>query len=385
MEPITSLYNKANPFFARIKERYNLCKEGSQKRTFHVVLDLEGSGITYQVGDSLAIQPNNDPLIVDKVLKFLQAKEDEVVYDKHTKEPVLLKEYLSKKINLAEVPKKLIAELANQQTNSSKKNRLELLLSDGQKESLKEYQAAHEVWDVLAENEEVLLPSEQFCHMLQPLLPRFYSIASSMTSVGNEVHLLIAELSYETNGLQRSGVCTHYLCHRAPLSSPVVPVYIQPSHGFTIPENSNAPMIMIGPGTGVAPYRAFMQERLAKQAKGLHWLFFGEWHKATEFFYEKEWDRLIEAGRLRLDTAFSRDQEHKVYVQHKMLERGQELFELLEKDAYLYVCGDANRMAKDVDAALHLIAKVYGNFDEAGAKDYVKKLRLNKRYLRDIY
>ena len=385
MMQTTQTYSKAYPFLARIKERYNLCKEGSQKSTFHVVLDLEGSGIVYQAGDSIAVQPTNDQLIVEKMLQSLQAKGDQIISDKHSKEPVQLKDYLTRKVNLAEVPKKLIAELAKRQIAQEKKERLELLVAEGQKELLKEYQAAHEVWDALAENEEVLFSAEELCHMLQPLLPRFYSIASSMNAVGNEVHLLVAALTYETNGYQRCGVCTDYLCHRAPLNIPMIPVYIQPSHGFTVPEQSDASLIMIGPGTGVAPYRAFMQERQAKQSTGLNWLFFGEWHQATEFFYEEEWRRLTEEGQLRLDAAFSRDQEHKVYVQHKMLEHGKELFKLLENKAHVYVCGDAQRMAKDVDAALHAIVKEHGNLDEAGAKDYVKKLRADKRYLRDVY
>ena len=385
MSQTTPHYSKSNPFFARIKDRYNLCKEGSKKTTFHVVLDLEGSGIVYQTGDSIAVQPTNDPLIVQTMLAQLKASGDDMIADKQTKEPVLLKDYLTKKVNLAEVPKKLIAELSKRQTNQQKRERLEFLCSEGQRELLKEYQAAHEVWDALEENEEVAFAAEELCHMLQPLLPRFYSIASSMAHVGNEVHLLIAELNYVTNGHTRSGVCTQYLCRREQLDCPVVPVYIQPSHGFTVPENGEASMIMIGPGTGVAPYRAFMQERQFRQATGLNWLFFGEWHQATEFFYEKEWDALTAKGSLRLDAAFSRDQGHKIYVQHKMLEHGKELFEQLESGAYLYVCGDAHRMAKDVDAALHLIVQMHGNLNEAGAKDYVKKLRAAKRYLRDIY
>lgn len=385
MTEVTSIYSKSNPFFARIKDRYNLCKEGSQKSTFHVVLDLEGSGMTYEVGDSIAIQPTNDPLVVEKILNLLYCTGGEMIRDKHTKEPVLLSDYLTKKVNLSEVPKKLIVELAKHQTNFQKKERLDFILSEGQKESLKEYQSSHELWDTLAENDEILLQPEELCHMLQPLLPRFYSIASSMKRVGNEVHLLIAELSYETNGHQRLGVCTNYLCRRAPMNVPIIPVYIQPSHGFTVPENGDAAIVMIGPGTGVAPYRAFMQERLIRQHQGINWLFFGEWHRKTEFFYENEWNEWMTSEKLRVDVAFSRDQEHKIYVQHKMLENGKELFELLENHAYLYVCGDAHRMAKDVDAALHLIAKVHGNLDDAGAKDYVKKLRANKRYLRDVY
>lgn len=385
MAAMTGPYDKSNPFLARIKERYDLCKAGSQKSTFHIVLDLKGSGITYEVGDSIAVQPVNDPDIVQKMLHLLKASPDILIHDKHTKDLLPLQEYLLRKVNLAEVTRKLVAEMAQRQSNPAKKERLEHLVSEGQRELLKEYQNAHEVWDAIAENEEVLFEAEEFCHMLQPLLPRFYSISSSMKAVGEEVHLLVAEVKYTSNQHQRHGVCTHYLCRRAPLNTPVIPVYIQPSHGFTLPGSNETAILMIGPGTGVAPYRAFMQERQIRQAGGSHWLFFGEWHRNTEFFYEEEWQELVEAGRLRLDTAFSRDQEHKVYVQHKMLDRGKELFELLEGGAVLYVCGDAHRMAKDVDAALHLIVQVHGGLDEAGAKAYVKKLRADKRYLRDVY
>jgi sulfite reductase (NADPH) flavoprotein alpha-component len=378
-------YTKSNPFFARIKERYNLCKVGSEKSTFHVVLDLNGSGITYKVGDSIAIHPTNDPKIVKTILSLLNATGEETVSDRHTKEPLLLKDCLTDKINLTEVSKKFITELAQRQSNQQKKKRLELLVAEGQKELLKEYQAAHEVWDVLEENQEVVFSPEELCHLLQPLLPRFYSIASSMSKVGNEVHLLVSHLSYETNGYQRCGICTDYLCYRAPLEESIVPVYLQPSHGFTIPEENNVSVIMVGPGTGVAPYRGFMQEREARQAEGRNWLFFGEQHCKKEFFYENEWKEWHAADRLKLDTAFSRDQEHKIYVQHKMIDRGKEIFEWLESGAYFYVCGDAHRMAKDVDAALHLIVQVHGNLDEAGSKEYVKKLRGSKRYLRDIY
>jgi sulfite reductase (NADPH) flavoprotein alpha-component len=382
---MTCVYDKNNPFLAHIKERRNLCKEGSQKNTYHVVLDLEGSGITYQVGDSIAVHPINDSAIVNKMLGLLQCSYDTIVHDKHTKEPIALQEFLLRKANLASVPKKLILELANRQTDAVKQERLQFLLQETQKELLKEYQAAHEVWDTLAENEEVLLGAEELCHMLQPLLPRFYSIASSMKTVGNEVHLLIADVNYTTNSYQRYGVCTDYLCRRAPLLDASIPVYIQSAHDFTLPDFDDLPIIMIGPGTGVAPFRAFMQEREARKANGSNWLFFGEWHREQQFFYEDEWNDWVLEGRLRLDTAFSRDQEHKVYVQHKMLEYGKHLFDLLEKGALLYVCGDAHRMAKDVDAALNLIVRSQGNLDEAGAKQYMKKLKAEKRYLRDVY
>lgn len=375
-------YNKANPYLASITERYSLCKAGSPKNTAHVVLDLKGSGITYNVGDSIAVQAVNDPDVVEKTLNALQATGDEIIAEKHSGLPTPLREYLAKKCNLAEVPRKLILELAQRQTNSSKKERLEHVLAEGQKEALKEFQAAHEVWDALQENGEAVFSPQEFSHLLMPLLPRFYSIASSMASVGEEVHLTVAELIYETNGHVRRGVCTHYLCQLAPLHERIVPIYVQPSHGFTLPEDRSAPVVMIGPGTGVAPFRAFMQERQAQGAEGSNWLFFGEWHKEQQFLYEEYWQELASAGKLRLDTAFSRDQEHKIYVQHRMLEHGAELFSLLEGGAYVYVCGDAHRMAKDVDAALHHLIELHGGVD---AKEYIKKLKAAKRYLRDVY
>lgn len=385
MSESPSQYTKANPFLAKITERYSLCKPGSLKSTYHVVLDLRGSGITYQVGDSIAVQACNDPSVVDRTLQALHATGEETIADRHTQEPIGLRDYLSKKANLSEVPRKLIALMAQRQTNASKKERLEFLFNEGQKELLKEYQEAHEVWDALAENEEAQISPQELCNILQPLLPRFYSIASSMAEVGEEVHLTVAELKYETNGYQRMGVCTHYLCNLAPMHASTIPVYLQPSHGFTVPQASEAALIMVGPGTGVAPYRGFMQERLVRGSSGAHWLFFGECHRASEFYYEEYWQELVESGALRLDTAFSRDQEHKIYVQHQMLEQGREIFEWLEKGAYFYVCGDAKRMAKDVDAALHLIIQNYCGGDEQAAKDYMKRLKSEKRYLRDVY
>ncbi len=379
------VYNKANPFLASLTERYSLCQSGSEKNVSHVILSLKGSNISYRVGDSVSVFAINDPEVVENTIKYLQATGAESVTCKHSGEVYTLRDYFTKKSNLADVPRKLIAEICQRQTNAEKKERLTYILSEGQKEALKEYQGAHEVWDALLENQEVLFSPQEFCHLLMPLLPRFYSIASSQESVGEEVHLTVAELVYETNGYTRRGVCTHYLCRLAPLHQHVIPIYVQASNEFTIPEDNAAAMIMVGPGTGVAPYRAFMQERLVRQASGANWLFFGEWHRDQQFLYGDYWQELVEAGKLRLDTAFSRDQEHKIYVQHRMLEHGSELFSWLEQGAYFYVCGDAHRMAKDVDAALHQIVQVHGKCDEASAKEYIKKLKAAKRYLRDVY
>ena len=205
-----------------------------------------------------------------------------------------------------------------------------------------------------------------------------------MQAVGNEVHLTVALLKYTHQGIVRTGVCTQYLCEQAPLYESVIPIYVQPHHGFTLP-SEQVPIIMIGPGTGIAPFRAFMQERAAKQASGNNWLFFGECHRTHHFFYESFWTDLIDQGKLRLDAAFSRDQEHKVYVQHRMLEQGSEILNWLDQGAHLYVCGDAQRMAKDVEHALLQIFQMHGNKSEEESKQYLKALRTEKRYLRDVY
>lgn len=375
-------FNRQNPFYAQVIERYALTKPGSRKRTEHIVLDLSGSGLSYEVGDSIAILPLNDSGLVDKTLKAMRASGLEKVTDKRSGETYVLNDFLTNKANISSVGKNLLKEVANRQENSEKKAKIATLLEDGNKEQLKAYLANRELWDFLEENQEVHFEPGELCQMLQPLLPRFYSIASSPSLVPHEVHLTVAYLEYVTNDQERKGICTHYLCENLPLFHQIVPVYIQPHKGFTLPEHPEAPIIMIGPGTGIAPFRAFMQERIARGSTGKNWLFFGEWNRAYDFFYEDYWCALQEEGILRLDVAFSRDQAHKVYVQHRMLENSAELFRWLQEGAYLYVCGNADRMAKDVEDALHAIVEKHGSTD---AKAYVKQLRHDKRYLRDVY
>lgn len=380
-----SHYNRFNPFLASIKERVSLCKPDSMKSTHHIVLDLSGSGITYNVGDSIAIFPKHDADLVTKTLHAMHAEGNEVVLDRHAEKSWLLRDFLTTQSNICDISKKLLSEISFRQTNPDKKLFLESLLAEGNKEILKDYLEKHHLWDVLQAYHEVYFPPQELCNLLMPLLPRFYSIASSQKAVGDEVHLAVALLHYETNGHERRGVCTHYICHLAPIHTPAIPVYIQPHHGFTLPSDPDASIIMVGPGTGVAPFRAFMQERIATNAQGKNWLFFGECHRAYDYFYESYWEELSSQGKLKLDLAFSRDQEKKIYVQHRMLEHGDEIFEWLEKGAYFYVCGDAEFMAKDVEAALLQILKQHGKFDDQEAKQYLKKLRSEKRYLRDIY
>jgi sulfite reductase (NADPH) flavoprotein alpha-component len=382
---MSEIYSKQHPFLASMKERYTVSKPGSKKNTQHIVLDLRGSGIRYEVGDSIGIFPQHDPDLIDRTLQALRVTGKEIIQDKQTGARISLVDYLTAKANITDISPKLLRAVAARQPDRDKKHLLEELQQESNREICKAYLQKHEVWDFLLANEEVALTPQELADLLMPLLPRFYSIASSQRFVGEEVHLTVAPLEYESNGHKRRGVCTHYLCQIVDLHTSVVPIFVQPSHGFSLPLDPHVPLIMIGPGTGIAPFRAFLQERLLHESKGKHWLFFGEWNRAYDFFYEEEWQEFGKKGHLRVDLAFSRDQEHKIYVQHKMWEQGEELFQWLEGGAYLYVCGDAQRMAKDVEAMLQSIIQEFGRKEAQAAKDYIKRLRQQKRYLRDVY
>lgn len=357
--------SKNTPFLASIKERRLLTKPGSTKRTYHIVLSLKGSSISYNAGDSLGIYPENFSSEVEHILDLLKLSPDEVIVDKRTQTPRPLKEFLKKRANLKDIPRKLYTHL------------------HGERDDLKEFLKSRELVDILKPG---VFSAQEFADYLMPLLPRFYSIASSQKVVADEVHLTVALYSYEILGSCRFGVCTRYLCEEAPLSEPVIPVYVQEGEGFRLPSNKEAPLIMIGPGTGVAPFRAFLQERFASGASGKHWLVFGECHKATDFFYEEEWRQYEGEGFLKLTTAFSRDQERKIYVQDRLLESSKEVYDWIQSGAYLYLCGDANRMAKDVEATLETIFCKEGKMSPDEAKATLKHLRLvEKRYLKDVY
>lgn len=359
---------------ATISERYALSKPGSSKTTQHLTIDLRCSGIQYKTGDSLGIYPLNDPSIVAQILALLGASGEEWVVTK-TGEELQFRQFLSCKANLHSCSRSLLRALTQD-------HQLDSLLED--KEASKAYLDKYHVWDLLKEHRAAISP-QQFTGLLMPMLPRFYSIASSMLAVGEEAHLTVGLTEYDTHGHRRLGVASHYLCHLAPLHETVIPIYLQPSKEFTLPAQDDAPMIMIGPGTGVAPYRGFMQERMIRDAKGKNWLFFGERNRKTDFFYQEYWNELEARGFLRLETAFSRDQPHKIYVQHLLLQEGAEIYRWLQEGAYFYVCGDAAEMAKAVDETLHHIFQEHGGKDHAGAAEAVKALRREKRYLRDVY
>lgn len=376
-------YTRLKPFIAKIKSRFDLCPDCTEKTTHHVVLDLANSTMKYNVGDCVGVYPVNDPTLVKKTLAAMKANESHEIIDKRTKEPVDLGHFLKIKANITDVSRKFVQEISKRQSDSSKKETLEDLLANNDK--LKLYLEGRHLWDILLDHKEVVLKPQEICDLLMPLLPRYYSIASSQKEHNDEMHLTVKLLSYDAHGHERRGVCTHYICNLAPEEEPIVPIFIQPHKGFTVPADPNAPMIMVGPGTGVAPFRAFMQERIATGATGKNWLFFGEWRREKNFLYGDYWEILRKEGLLHLDAAFSRDQQEKCYVQHLLLEKGKQVYDWLMDGSYFYVCGDAKYMAKDVELALIEIIKVHGNKSEEDAKEFVKQLRKDKRYLRDVY
>lgn len=317
-------------FPVAIKERYCF-NPGSEKETYHLVLDLENSRIQYAVGDCLGIFPENQPSDVQNLITQWNTTGDEVVENRQG-EWYPLSTFLSKHANLARIP-----PIENQSS----------------------------------------LCFKTLCKSLPPLLPRFYSIASSMHVVGKQAHLIIGLID---------GVCTDYLCKRIPLHQPLLTVFHHPARNFSLPEDSfKKPLIMIGPGTGVAPFRGFMQERILRASSPHNWLFFGERKRESDFYYQKDWEQLEAQGQLILDCAFSRDQPEKIYVQHKMLEKSAQFWEWLEKGAYVFVCGDASRMAKDVDKTLQTIIEKEGSYSPESARAYIKELKKANRYQRDVY
>lgn len=356
--------DRRNPVSSVIKERYPLTKPGSSKLTMHVVLDLGNSSLQFKVGDSIGIFAQNDPQLVEQLITAMKAQGEEKVLDSRSGAAMTLREFLTSKANL--------------RLNSSF-----LKLYAVQKDP--EYLKTHEPLDFLKEHNSVQVPLQALCDCFSPMLPRFYSVASSPYVHHNEVHLTVKLTSFIHQGQPRYGVASHFLCHLAKINQTPVPIYVQPAHHFTLPENQSAPIIMVGPGTGIAPYRAFMQERIAKDSQGKNWLFFGERNRNTDYFYQEEWETWSAQGKLQVDLAFSRDQEEKIYVQHRLQENGKHIWNWLEDGAYFYVCGDAQNMAKDVEATLQKIAHEHGGMNEEAAKAYVKNLRAQKRYLADVY
>lgn len=380
-------YSKDRPFLARISENRFLNKPGSAKETRHFVVDLRGSGLRYKAGDSLGIFPSNRASEVNEILSRLGATGDELVAPPSLRlaAPAALRGLLTDKLALAKPTRKFVEAVAAKVTTPDEQAKLAGLLAPESKDMLAAWLEQREFVDLLAEFPSAKFAPQEFVDHLRKLMPRLYSIASSGKVFPSDVHLTVAIVRYKTNQRERVGVCSTFLADRAQVGATPVPVFVSDSH-FGPPEDGAKDCIMVGPGTGIAPFRAFMQDRVSTGATGRNWLFFGDQRRGTDFLYEEEWNDFLAKKQLaRLDTAFSRDQLLKVYVQDRMRENAKELWSWLQGGAHFYVCGDAKRMAKDVDTALHEIIATQGGLSIEQAAEYVKQMKKDKRYQRDVY
>lgn len=377
------LYSRKNPAFISISERILLTKPESTKKTFHLVLDIRSTAITFKPGDAIAIYPENDPLIALEISQFLQQDLKQQVA--RSNKTLSLYELLVKEKNISRLTSNMLKTFCSYTQNSQEKKRLEDLLHPQSKEHLVQYLTQTDLIDFLKTYDTTNIPLEKFCENLSPLLPRFYSIASSQLAHPDRLELTIVLVEMKKNNRTQYGIGSHFLCNLAKLEETKLAVYIQPATDFTIPEDQAAPVIMVGPGTGVAPFRGFIQERLIKGHTGKNWLFFGERNRKYDFFYQDFWENLVATKKLHLDLAFSRDQEDKVYVQHKLLLQAPKIWHWIKEGAYFYLCGDAKQMSKDVEKALEQIICSQGRLSQEEALIYVKALKKQKRYVKEVY
>ena len=361
-----SLYSKANPFPAEITESINLNSSRSTKQTIHLEVSLEGSGLTFEPGDSLGIVPENDPEMVEAVLRAAGLDGDDP-----------LRSQLTREFDITVLSRQVIEAYAA--INPDPRLR-ELLAGD----AWRAYVEGRQIVDLLEDFPAKLAPA-QLTGLLRRLPPRLYSVASALAASPDEAHLLVGVVRYESHGRARRGVASSFVADRLRVGDRLQ-VYVKPNKNFRLPDDPDRPVVMIGPGTGVAPFRAFLQQRQAAGAAGRNWLFFGERNFTHDFLYQLEWQEWLKDGLLtRLDVAFSRDQPEKIYVQHRMWQRRAELFAWLEDGAHLYVCGDEKAMAKDVHATLAAIVADRSGRSPEAAEAYLADLKKQRRYQRDVY
>lgn len=371
-------YSKNRPFPSEILNNYNLNKGGA-KETHHVELSLEGSELTYEVGDALGVYPTNPPEVVDEILANLPFRTDvDVPLPDGTEGP--LRDALISHYDIGTINKTLVQKWQERSGSPF----LRALVEADDKKAYEDFCWGRDLIDLVVDHPADFSDGEDFVDILKKLQARLYSIASSPEAHPGEVHLCVGIVRYESHGRKRGGICSTFLSDRSEGTTPGV--YVHANKAFRMPDSDDTPLIMCGPGTGIAPFRAFLEQRRISGAKGPNWLFFGNPHQKTDFLYEEEFTAFQKDGLLqRLDLAWSRDQKQKVYVQNLMIENGSELWKWLEDGAAFYVCGDASRMAKDVDAALHQVIETHGGKTADEAVEYVKQLKKDKRYQRDVY
>ncbi len=375
--PVIPGSNKNNPYAAEIISNKRLSGEQSGKEIRHIEFDLSGSGLTYQAGDALGVIPVNDPQLVELLLTQLKADYDTPVPGFERS----LGDLLTWQFEISEPSRKLIEWVGENTTNQE----LRHVLQHDDRDALGVWLWGKDTLDLLQLELKRTLSISEFVALLRPLQYRAYSISSSPKAHPNHVHLTVAAVRYHSSSRARHGVCSTYLGDRTGRGEKPA-IFISPNKAFRLPADNNAPLIMVGPGTGIAPFRAFLEEREALGASGKNWLFFGDQHQEHDFIYQDQLNAWQQSGLLtRLDLAFSRDQAEKIYVQDRMLEQGAELFAWLEEGGCFYVCGDASRMAKDVDQALYEIVSRFGGLSAESTANYIDQLKKQKRYLRDVY
>ncbi|EAY2065375.1 NADPH-dependent assimilatory sulfite reductase flavoprotein subunit [Salmonella enterica] len=372
----TSPYTKEAPLRASLSVNQKITGRNSEKDVRHIEIDLGDSGLCYQPGDALGVWYQNDPALVKEIVELLWLKGDE---------PVAVDGKLLPLTEALQWHFELTVNTAGIVENYATLTRSEFLLPlVGDKAQLQHYAAATPIADMLRFSPSQL-DADALVGLLRPLTPRLYSIASSQAEVENEVHLTVGVVRYDIEGRARAGGASSFLADRVD-DEGEVRVFIEHNDNFRLPTNPETPIIMIGSGTGIAPFRAFIQQRAADEASGKNWLFFGNPHFTEDFLYQVEWQRYVKEGLLsRIDLAWSRDQKEKIYVQDKLRERGAELWRWINDGAHIYVCGDANRMAKDVEQALLEVIVEFGGMDLESADEYLSELRVARRYQRDVY
>jgi sulfite reductase (NADPH) flavoprotein alpha-component len=376
--PASNAYTRKNPFHAEVLANQRLTARGSTKDVRHIELSLEGSSIHYEPGDALGVVPRNDAGDVDLLLSALKFDpEAPVELDSGT---VSLRDALLERYDIGPLNRPFVERYARAVESEA----LAALLQPENESALEAYLGGRDVLDLVRDHPPRSMDANAFAHLLRPLSQRLYSIASSLRATPDEVHLTVSLVDYVAHGRRRRGVVSGMLAQLVSEGA-TVPVYLHRNPGFRLP-GPDIPVVMVGPGTGVAPFRAFIAERAQLGASGRNWLFFGDRSFETDFLYQQEWLDLRKQGVLtRIDVAFSRDQTDKVYVQHRMRERGAELWAWLQQGAHFYVCGDAKRMAGDVHAALLDIVREHGGCSEEQAIEYVSQMQRERRYQRDVY
>jgi sulfite reductase (NADPH) flavoprotein alpha-component len=378
--PSQPAHTRENPYHASVAEKRALTHPSSSKSTIHVGFDITASQLTYEAGDACGLVPENCPELVDTVLSNLPFTGKEIVNVSKVGE-MSLSRALRSHFTLTRLSRKIVARYAE----IAQCSRLRSLLQSEQQTDLENYLDGRDIVDLLQECPNVLPTPETLIEMLPRLVPRLYSISSSPAAHPGRIHTTVSVVRYRTHERDRKGVCSTLLADRIDAGDSL-PIYIQPNKKFRLPEDQQAPIIMVGPGTGIAPFRAFLYERQALNAKGRNWLFFGERSTATDFLYRDEIEKMVRDKHLtHLDVAFSRDQKEKIYVQDLMLKNAKQLWAWLQDGAYFYVCGDAARMAKDVDRTLQTIVREQGGLSPDTTETYIQQLKDQRRYQRDIY